>query len=85
MIQEQIIEFEDNTELDREMTFEVSEEIKVTTKIKYKKGDVIDRLVCEINSLKSEIELIKDKKILATRESLVNLWDNEYDERWNKC
>ena len=34
MIQEQIIEFEDNTELDREMTFEVSEEIKVTTKIK---------------------------------------------------
>jgi len=85
MIQEQILESEDSNELDRDMIFEVSEEIKVTTKIKYKKGDIIDRLVCEINSLKSEMKQIKNKTILATKESLVNLWDNEYDEQWNKC
>lgn len=24
-------------------------------------------------------------KVLATRESLIELWDNKYDDQWNSC
>lgn len=42
-------------------------------------------LLKEIHALKEEIKNMKQKQIMITEESLAKLWDNEYDEQWNKC
>jgi hypothetical protein len=73
-------------ELDEELTFEVSKHLKVTTKVKYKKGDVIESLVNEIENLKKEIDDIKKvKKVLVTEETLIQEWENKDDSRWDQC
>jgi hypothetical protein len=32
-----------------------------------------------------KIEKLKKELIYTTEESLIRLWDNEYDERWDTC
>ena len=79
-----IIEYP-GAELDEEMTFEVSKNLKVTTRLKYKKGDVIHSLINEINNLKKELNSIKHvQKVLVTEETLIKEWDNEDDAKWDK-
>lgn len=87
MIEAKNIVVESN-DLDQDLVFEVSKEVKVVIKITYKIGDIIQQLqqlVNEIEDLRLQIQELKKEKILATKESLVELWDNEYDERWNQC
>ena len=73
-----------NEELDEELTFEVSKQMKVTTRVRYKKGDVIESLVNQIEGLKKEIDSIKGTKHLVTEEVLIKEWDNEDDSRWDR-
>lgn len=40
----------------------------------------IELLRSEVSELKREL---RNKKAITTEESLIQLWDNEYDERWN--
>lgn len=84
MTQLQIIESSTN-ELDQDLTFEVSKETKVFAKVVYKKGEIIDRLISEIEDLKFQVNKLKHKKVLVTEESLIKLWDNKYDDQWDKC
>lgn len=74
-----------STELDEELTFEFSKDIKVTTKMNYKKGDVIETLIEKIKLLEKEVSRLgKNVILISSSDSLTELWDNEYDERWNK-
>ena len=36
-------------------------------------------------TIEKKIKEIKKEILLTTEESLYDLWDNEYDERWNEC
>ena len=72
-------------DLDKEVTFEVTENVKVTRQVKYRKEDAISLLVREINKLKEQIQKIEQKKAFVQEESLIKMWDNEYDEKWNDC
>lgn len=36
-------------------------------------------------TIEKKIKEIKKGILLTTEESLYELWDNEYDERWDKC
>lgn len=72
-------------DLDKEVTFEVTENVKVTRQVKYRKEDAISLLVREINELKEQIQKIQQKKAFVQEESLIKMWDNEYDEKWNDC
>jgi len=78
----QILEYED---FEQDITFEVSKEVIVVTKMKYRKNDIIGQLVKEINNLKNQVQDLNEKRIPTTKEDLVKLWDNEYDDQWNKC
>ena len=70
-------------DIDQEVTFEVTENIKVTKQIKYVKGDAISLLMREVNGLKEQIRRIERKNSLVQEDSLIKMWDNEYDEKWN--
>ena len=70
---------------DKEVTFEVTENVKVTRTIKYGEEDVISLLVREINELKEQVKKIEQKKAFVQEESLIKMWDNESDEKWNDC
>ena len=72
-------------DLDKEVTFEVTENVKVTRTIKYREEDAISLLVREINELKEQIKKIEQKKAFVQEESLIKMWDNESDEKWNDC
>ena len=72
-------------DLDKEVTFEVTENVKVTRQVKYRKEDAISLLIVEINKLKEQIQKIEQKKAFVQEESLIKMWDNEYDEKWNDC
>ena len=72
-------------DLDKEVTFEVTENVKVTRTIKYREEDVISLLVREINELKEQVKKIEQKKAFVQEESLIKMWDNESDEKWNDC
>jgi len=72
-------------DLNQEVTFEITENIKVTKQVKYSKQDMISSLINEINNLKQQIKKIEQKNNLIQEESLAKLWDNEHDERWNDC
>jgi hypothetical protein len=43
---------------------------------------MVEKILKEINKMKLPI---KKGILLTTEESLYELWDNEYDERWNEC
>ena len=80
----QIVTF-DNCGIDKDIAFEVSKEVTIVTKIAYRKEDAIMLLTSEIQELKRQIADLQTIKILTTRESLVKLWDNKYDDQWNNC
>ena len=44
---------------------------------------MVELLINELKELKLQMDKLKNSRILVTEESLVDLWDNEYDERWN--
>ena len=71
--------------LDKEVTFEVTRNVKVTTSIKYRAEDAISLLIRELNEIKEQIKKIEQKKAFVQEESLIKLWDNEHDEKWNDC
>jgi polyhydroxyalkanoate synthesis regulator phasin len=75
----------DNCEMQKDVTFEVSKEITIVTKIAYRKEDAIALLTSEIQELKRQIADLKTTNVLATKESLVKLWDNKHDNQWNNC
>ena len=68
-----------------DVAFEVSKEITIVTRIAYRKEDAIALLTSEIQELKRQIADLKTTNVLATKESLVKLWDNKHDDQWNKC
>ena len=70
-------------DLNQEVTFEITENIKVTKQVKYSKQDMISSLMNEINNLKQQIKKIEQNNNLIQEESLIKLWDNEHDERWS--
>lgn len=85
MTQETItINEENNCELEKDLTYEVSKEVKMVMKFNYKKEDLIGFLIEEVNKLKKQVEWLEDKKNIITQDDLVDLWDNEQDDRWNK-
>jgi len=71
-------------ELDKDLVFETSEGLQLSTKISYNKGDVIDYLLSEIQELKLKIKALESRRT-TTEDSLMSFWDNEYDEAWNEC
>ena len=83
----QVPEFigDNNLEVDREVTFEVSKEVKVITRITFSRQELINYLIKEIDGLKLQVNELRNKRFLVTKESLVKLWDNEYDDKWNNC
>lgn len=44
-----------------------------------------EKIKNELEDIKKEVDKLKKKKIPVTRASLIDFWDNEYDERWNDC
>jgi len=73
------------SELDKDITFELSKDIKVTAKLMFKKEDIIEPLIARIKKLEDEVKKLNKLKIRVVEDSLTGLWENEYDERWNKC
>lgn len=71
-------------EFDQDLTFEISKDVKVTTKLTYKKGDVVEYLVEKIKKLESEVNRLSQNSGKFTEEVLSELWNNEYDSRWDK-
>lgn len=43
----------------------------------------IEMLRLEVSELKREVMRLRNQRVITTKESLIHLWDNEYDERWN--
>ncbi|AKB24954.1 hypothetical protein MSMTP_1485 [Methanosarcina sp. MTP4] len=72
------------TILDKDLVFETSESLQVSTKISYTKGDVTDYLPPEIRELKLKVQAFESRRTI-TEDSLASFWDNEYDEAWNEC
>ena len=70
--------------LDKDLVFETSEGLQVSTKISYFRGDIIEYLLSEIQELKLKIQALESKRT-TTEDSLSSFWDNEYDEAWNEC
>lgn len=70
--------------LDRDLVFETSEGLQVSTKISYFKGDIIEYLLSEIQELKMKVQVLESRRTI-TEDSLSSFWDNEYDEAWNEC
>lgn len=78
----QLIGFQDS-ELDRELTFEVSKDVKVTTKITFRKGDIIDQLISRIKELEKRVNILNKSNVIVSEDALTKLWDNENDRRWD--
>ncbi|AKB77809.1 hypothetical protein MSHOH_1326 [Methanosarcina horonobensis HB-1 = JCM 15518] len=70
--------------LDKDLVFETSEGLQVSTKISYSRGDIIEYLLSEIQELKLKIQALESRRTI-TEDSLLSFWDNEYDEAWNEC
>lgn len=70
--------------IDQELTFEVSKGEKVIAKVSYNKDYVNKLLFSELEKLKKEVNDLKTRQMFITEESLAELWDNEYDEQWDK-
>jgi hypothetical protein len=70
--------------LDKDLVFETSEGLQVSTKISYSREDIIEYLLSEIQELKLKVQALESRRTI-TEDSLSSFWDNEYDEAWNKC
>jgi len=73
------------SELDKELIYEVSKDIKITTKLTFRKGDIIEQLMNKIQMLENDINKLKGYKSIAVEDSLKELWENGYDDKWDKC
>ena len=71
------------TELDKDITFEVSKDVKVTTRLTFRKDDVIEQLVNRIRKLENEVKRFSKDNLIISEDALTKLWDNEDDRRWN--
>lgn len=79
----QSIILSNSTEFEKDLTFEVSKNYTITTKVTYKKGDVIETLMKQINKLQQEVIVLQNSSLNLSSDSLSELWDNNEDERWN--
>lgn len=70
--------------LDKDLIFETSEGLQVSTKISYSREDIIEYLLSEIQELKLKVQALESRRTI-TEDSLSSFWDNEYDEAWNEC
>jgi hypothetical protein len=70
--------------LDKDLVFETSEGLQVSTKISYSREDIIEYLLSEIQELKLKVQALESRRTI-TEDSLLSFWDNEYDEAWNEC
>lgn len=48
-------------------------------------NEIIANLINQIKILQLQMNELKKERLLVSQDSLVKLWDNEYDERWNEC
>lgn len=81
-----VIQNKNYEDLDQEVVFEVTENIRVTKQLKYSKEDMISSLIREVTQLREQIKKIEQKNnIFVQEESLIKLWDNEYDDKWDNC
>ena len=71
-------------DFEKDLTFEVSKNYTITTKVTYKKGDVIESLIKQINKLQQEVTALKDSSVNISSDVLSELWDNEEDDKWNE-
>lgn len=72
------------TELDQDITFEISKNISVNAKVTFRKEDAMTFLLEKIRKLEIKVaELDKDKN-LRVEDSLTALWDNEHDAKWDE-
>ena len=77
--------FIDSSKVDNEISYEVTKEYKVTTKISFEKEDIFQYLFSEITKLKMKVENLEKEKSPIAENALVKFWDNEYDDQWNEC
>jgi len=85
MVKENEIYCEYESDIDKDITYEVSDDIKITTKIIYRQKNVINYLINRVRMLEEKLERLDEEsnKISITEESLNELWDNKEDDSWN--
>jgi len=76
-------------ELDQDISFEVTKNVKVTARVNYKKGDVIEGLINRIKHLESQIKNLEGKNIcpqgaLLLQGTLEEIWGDEKENVWDK-
>ncbi len=47
-------------------------------------NEIIFNLINQVKGLQLQMDELKEERLLVSQDSLVKLWDNEYDERWNE-
>lgn len=47
--------------------------------------ETVQHLIIEVDNLKKHIAALEKTRTPTVNESLIRLWDNDYDERWNTC
>ena len=77
--------FIDASNVDNEISYEVTKEYKVTTKISFEKEAIFQYLFSEITKLKEKVENLENEKSPIAENALIKFWDNEYDDQWNEC
>ena len=77
--------FIDASNVDNEISYEVTKEYKVTTKISFEKEDIFQYLFSEITKLKEKVENLEKENSPIAENALIKFWDNEYDDQWNEC
>lgn len=73
------------SELNKEVIYEVSKDLKITTKLTFRKGDLIEQLMEKIQKLENDFKKINICKTNVIEDSLRELWENEFDDKWDKC
>ncbi|MCX6742063.1 MAG: hypothetical protein NTX24_02720 [Candidatus Pacearchaeota archaeon] len=71
-------------EFEKDLTFEVSKNYTITTKVTYKKGDVMESLIKQIRKLQQEVTVLKNNTLNISFGVLSELWDNKEDDKWNE-
>lgn len=79
-------------ELDKDISFELSKERRIETKIKFEWGGaikkIIGQLIKKINRLETQVEALEEKsavsKRVVSKESLIRFWSNKSDRKWDQ-
>lgn len=72
-----------DVEINKDIIYEVSKDVLIKTNIIYRQRDIINILIKKIKELEMKVVNSKNDNQSIVQESLIELWDNEYDERWN--